>query len=89
MTRKKCKKCNQKLYVFEDHKEGICMPCIWENKNLLSDAQKKNYLDEIKMMRKNTNNKLRLAAKVHLLKYYEIMVHLKKIEKGDLNVEKN
>ena len=89
MANKKCKKCNQKLYVFEDHKAGICMPCVWKNTNLLSDAQKKDFIDKMKIMRKKTNNELRLAAKIHLLKYYEIMVHLKKIEKGDLNVEKN
>ena len=89
MTKKKCKKCNQKLYVFEDEKKRICMPCIWENKNLLSDAQKKDFLDKIKMMRKNTNNKLRLAAKIHLLKHYEIMLHLKKIESEDFNGKKD
>ena len=32
-------------------------------------------------MRKNNNNELRRVAKVHLLKHYEIMVHLKKMEK--------
>ena len=48
-----------------------------------------HFNDKIKIMRKNTNNKLKLAAKIHLLKHYEIMIHLKKIEKGDLNVEKN
>ena len=36
--------------------------------------------DKIKTMRKNTNDKLRLAAKMYLLKHYEIMIHLKKIE---------
>ena len=32
-------------------------------------------------MRENTNDRLKKAAKIYLIKHYEIMIHLKKMEK--------
>tara|TARA_R100000353_G_C6491954_1_gene191953 strand:+ start:77 stop:535 length:459 start_codon:yes stop_codon:yes gene_type:complete len=50
-------------------------------KNMVEDKELSVHInDKIKTMRKNTNDKLRLAAKMYLLKHYEIMIHLKKIE---------
>ena len=50
-------------------------------KNMVEDKELSVHINnKIKTMRKNTNDKLRLAAKMYLLKHYEIMLHLKKIE---------
>ena len=46
MAKKKCKKCNQKLYVFEDKERGICMPCLWKEVPLLSDEERKDFNDK-------------------------------------------
>jgi len=60
------------------------------NKDMEKDEKLNTHFnDKIKIMRKNTNNKLRLAAKIHLLKHYEIMLHLKKIESEDSNDKKD
>lgn len=40
MLNNKCKKCKEKLLVFEDKEKGICMPCIWKETPLLSDAKR-------------------------------------------------
>jgi len=51
-------------------------------KNIEEDSELLTHIkDKIKSMRKNNNNELRRVAKVHLLKHYEIMVQLKKMEK--------
>lgn len=40
MLNDKCKKCDKEMLIFEDKERGICMPCLWEEIPLLSDAEK-------------------------------------------------
>ena len=53
---------------------------------------KELYVDvanKTKVMRKNTNDKLKQAAKIHLLKHMEIMIHLKEIGEEDIKCRIN
>ena len=59
-------------------------------KDMIKD--KELYVDvanKTKVMRKNTNDKLKQAAKIHLLKHMEIMIHLKEIGEEDIKCRIN
>ena len=51
-------------------------------KEIIKDSEILAHIkDKIKIMRENTNDRLKKAAKIYLIKHYEIMIHLKKMEK--------
>tara|TARA_R100001129_G_scaffold24200_1_gene15597 strand:+ start:57 stop:533 length:477 start_codon:yes stop_codon:yes gene_type:complete len=50
-------------------------------KDMIKDKELSiNIANKTETMRKNTNEKLRKLAKIHLIKHYEIMIHLKQIK---------
>tara|TARA_R110000772_G_scaffold163730_1_gene275169 strand:+ start:42 stop:503 length:462 start_codon:yes stop_codon:yes gene_type:complete len=52
------------------------------NKKIIKDSEILEHVkNSVKIMRNKTNDKLKIAAKVYLIKHYEIMIHLKKMEK--------
>ena len=51
-------------------------------KEIIKDSEILAHIkDKMKTMRENTNDRLKKAAKIYLIKHYEIMIHLKKMEK--------